>query len=199
MGQGGVAPPPDDNAIMLELLGIMVIILLTMVGYASGATLAANRRAYEPGIVDLGAIFGLWVLFFWLRPQLARPWLLAAVIGGGIMCGYLVGVARLARQDTAREVPASELPAHAREKGETVVAANLFRRGWQRWNDFAARMGNIQGRLLMGFFYFLVVTPFGLVARLFTDPLAIKQTPPQTNWQPKEETDATLEAAREQG
>lgn len=184
---------------MLELLGVLVVILLTMVSFASGVTLAANRRVYEPGILDLVVVFALWMLFFWLRPQLSRPLLLAAIIGVGIVFGYLLGAVRLARQDSTQMIPSSELPEHAQEKAKTAVEANLFKRGWRRWSDFAARMGNIQGRLFMGFFYFLIVTPFGLVAHLFTDPLATKQTPPQSNWHPKEEAELTLEAAREQG
>lgn len=185
---------------MLEILGALLIVLLTMVSYAAGVTLAARRRDYEPSLADLLLVAALWLLLFWLRPQLARWPLLAVIILLGILVGALFGGLRLARQNTA-VIPKSELPAHAREDGagRTAVAGNLLKRGWHRWSDFAGRMGTIQSRLLMGFFYFLVITPFGLVARLFTDSLAIKKAPEKTNWNAKEQNDLTLEAAAEQG
>ncbi len=186
---------------MFELLSIIVLILLTMVSYASGVTLAANRREYPTAVFDLLVVAALWLVLFWIRPQVERLPLLAITIGLGVVVGYLVGVVRLAGRKDVYTLPTSELPEHAREKGgkATAVPPNFFKRGWQRWSDFAVRMGNVQGRLLMGFFYFLIVTPFGLGMRLLSDPLAIKQSPSQSNWHPKESTDLTLEAAKEQG
>ncbi|GIK55190.1 MAG: hypothetical protein HND44_10335 [Chloroflexi bacterium] len=186
---------------MFTFLSAIVLILLTMVSYASGITLAANRREYSTAVLDLLIVALLWLVLFWLRPQVDRLPLLAVTIGLGLVVGYLVGAVRLAGQQDVYTLPASELPKHARERKEadTAVSANIFKRGWRRWNDFAGRMGNVQGRLLMGFFYFLVVTPFGLGMRLLSDPLTIKKPPPHSNWRPKESPDQTLEAAKEQG
>lgn len=187
---------------MFTFLSVIVLILLTMVSYASGVTLAANQREYPVAVFDLLIVAGLWLILFWLRPQLSHLPLLAVIIGLGVVVGYLVGAVRLAGRQDVYTLPASELPEHAREKegeADTAVPPNIFKRGWRRWNEFAGRMGNVQGRLLMGFFYFLVVTPFGLGMRLLSDPLAIKKSPPHSNWHPKENTDLTLEAAKEQG
>lgn len=186
---------------MLSFFSVLIVIFLTMVSYASGVTLAANRREYPTAVLDLLIVAGLWLLLFWLRPQVGHLPLLAVTIGLGVVVGYLVGAVRLAGRQDVYTLPASELPEHAREKGgeETAVSTNIFKRGWRRWNDFAGRMGNVQGRLLMGFFYFFIVTPFGLGMRLLSDPLAIKKSPPHSNWHPKESTDLTLEAAKEQG
>lgn len=186
---------------MFTFLSVIVLILLTMVSYASGVTLAANRREYPVAVIDLLIVAGLWLILFWLRPQLSHLPLLAVTIGLGVVVGYLVGAVRLAGRQDVYTLPASELPEHAREKEgrDTAVSANVFKRGWRRWNDFAGRMGNVQGRLLMGFFYFLIVTPFGLGMRLLSDPLAIKKSPSQSNWHSKESTDLTLDAAKEQG
>jgi hypothetical protein len=60
-------------------------------------------------------------------------------------------------------------------------------------------MGNVQGRFLMGFFYFIIVTPFGLGFRIFTDTLGIKKAPKGSGWTEKEPLGATLEEAQEQG
>jgi heme A synthase len=184
---------------MLEIISTIVLMLLAMVSYASGITLAAKRREYPVAVVDLMVVVGLWLVLFWLRPQLTRLPLLGATILLGMLVGYIVGAMRLAGYDEAKELPKSELPEHARERGETAVPTSLFRRAWHRWNDFAGRMGNVQGRLLMGFFYFFIVTPFGLGVRLLSDPLAIKKLPTDSNWKPKEATELNLDAAKEQG
>jgi len=184
---------------MFEIIGAVVLILLTMVTYASGITLAARRREYPVAVLDLVAVAGLWVVLFWLRPQLSRPFLLVATIVSGVLVGYAVGAIRLAGHDEAKELPKSELPEHAREKVATTMSPNLLKRVWSRWSDFSGRMGNVQGRLLMGFFYFFIVTPFGLVGRLLIDTLAIKKPPAHSNWHPKEIADLTLETAKEQG
>lgn len=186
---------------MFEILGAILLVLLTMVSYASGITLVAKRRDYEPSVADLLVVVALWILVFALRPQFSRWPMLGVTIGLGVVTGVLIGALRLRRQDTAVIIPESELPEHAKEKdaGSTAVSANIFKRSWHRWNDFAGRMGNIQGRMLMGFFYFVFVTPFGVVGRLFVDALHIKKSPPASNWKPKEQTELTIEAASEQG
>ena len=184
---------------ILEFLGALALILLTMVAYSSGITLAANRREYPVSFFDLLVVLALWIAVFWLRPNFGRLPMLAIGIGLGIVFGYLIGAVRLAGVDRSKIIPDSELPEHAREKTETAVSANIFKRGWRRWSNFAQRMGQVQGRLFMGFFYFAIVTPFGFVGRLFTDALAIKKAPANGNWHKKEQTPPTVEAAQEQG
>ena len=46
--------------------------------------------------------------------------------------------------------------------------------------------------------YYLVVTPAGLVARLFTDPLGMRRPPAESNWRRLPPEDASLDAARRQ-
>ncbi len=184
---------------MLALVSMIIPILLAMVSFAAGITLAAKQREYPVAVVDLLGVIGLWLFIFWVRPQFSHLLLLLVTLGVGILVGYVVGVVRLAGHHEANVLPKSELPAHAQEQAVTAVSPNLLKRAWQRWNDFAGRMGNVQGRLLMGVFYFVFVTPLGLGVRLFSDPLTTKKQPTQSNWQPKEASDLTLEAAREQG
>ena len=101
--------------------------------------------------------------------------------------------------DYTVEIPKSELPEHAREKLAVGAESNAFKQFWLRWNAFASIMGNVQVRIIMGFFYFIVVTPGGLVMRVFSDPLEIKKQPAISNWTSKEATDTSIEAAKEQG
>lgn len=53
----------------------------------------------------------------------------------------------------------------------------MLKRIWQAWKRVAHRIGNFQSRVLLTIFYFVVVLPFGLATRLFSDPLRIKKCP----------------------
>jgi hypothetical protein len=51
---------------------------------------------------------------------------------------------------------------------------------WDRWNRLMHGVGNFQARLILTLMYYVVVMPFGLIVRSFTDPLRIKHPP--TAW-----------------
>jgi hypothetical protein len=75
-------------------------------------------------------------------------------------------------------------------------AWSLYKRGWQAWKDLAHKIGNFQARVILTIFYAVLVLPFGLMARLFSDPLRIKKKPKQWLDHPTEAYD--LEWARKQ-
>lgn len=72
-----------------------------------------------------------------------------------------------------------------------------WRRAWQRWLRLATIIGDFQARLILSLFYFVIVLPFGLLVRLFADPLGIKGRR-QGTWTPFPERSGTLEEARRQ-
>jgi hypothetical protein len=51
-----------------------------------------------------------------------------------------------------------------------VVALSL----WEKWKRLGKRIGDAQARLLLSFFYFVLLSPFALALRRWSDPLAIK-------------------------
>lgn len=55
---------------------------------------------------------------------------------------------------------------------------------WRWWKQVGRRIGDVQARLLLIFFYFVVLGPFALVLRWGSDPLAIKSHSPQ-GWRPR--------------
>lgn len=55
----------------------------------------------------------------------------------------------------------------------------MLRRAWQWWKRIAHAIGNFQARVLLTIFYAVLVFPFGIVTRLFSDPLRIKRRPNQ--------------------
>ena len=59
---------------------------------------------------------------------------------------------------------------------------------WSAWKRLAHKIGNFQARVLLTILYAVVVLPFGVAARLFSDAMKIKHrptawtaTPPETH------------------
>jgi len=66
------------------------------------------------------------------------------------------------------------------------------------WKQVGKRIGDIQARVLLSFFYFVVLGPFALIVRWRRDPLAIKAGGLR-GWQPKgPEKGTTIERAHRQ-
>lgn len=155
----------------MEFVSGLALVLLTLVGYSSGAVLGARRRTPAPGLVDL-----LVVLILWAGALVTRPWLgrwpaLAVWLAAGLLVGAVLAYVRRAQY------------------GRTTVAepaqGSLLARAWQGWKAFARRMGNYQSRVMMAYLYFTVVLPFGLAVTWLSDPLHIKRTGRPSNWQTK--------------
>ena len=49
----------------------------------------------------------------------------------------------------------------------------VLRRLWQGWKRFGKKVGDFQARLLLTFFYFVILAPFGLGMRA-ADPLGLR-------------------------
>jgi len=45
---------------------------------------------------------------------------------------------------------------------------------WEKWKKFGRKVADFQAKVLLTIFYFIVLLPFGLVIRLFSDLLKIK-------------------------
>lgn len=73
---------------------------------------------------------------------------------------------------------------------------NFLRRLWEGWKRVAHWIGNVQARILLTIIYGLVVLPFGVIVRLFADPIRIKRPPQQ--WLDHAEDRFDLEWARKQ-
>lgn len=51
------------------------------------------------------------------------------------------------------------------------------KRAWKTWTRLAHKIGNFQARVLLTLLYAILVLPFGMAVRLFSDPLRIKKRP----------------------
>jgi hypothetical protein len=170
----------------MSFFGGLALILLTLVGYSSGAVLAGRGKKELLGLIEVGvavlflamalgtrSIFGKW---------LAIPiWFILAGLGSGLLT-------EIRYKDRKAEKRARLSPPEDRP----------LRRVWDWWKVFAIEIGNYQGRMLFAFFYFVIVTPFGIGVRLFSDPLKVKQAITATNWLERSSVHQELEAAREQ-
>jgi hypothetical protein len=74
----------------------------------------------------------------------------------------------------------------------------MLRHLWEHWKVAAHKIGNFQARFLLNIFYFLVLSPFALGVKMFSDPLRIRRQHP-SQWLPSEkETIVSSEGARRQ-
>ena len=53
----------------------------------------------------------------------------------------------------------------------------MLKRFLQHWKQIAHAVGTFQARVLLTVFYAVFVFPFGIFARLFSDPLRIRSRP----------------------
>lgn len=84
------------------------------------------------------------------------------------------------------------------EKPEAITKRSALRDFWEAWKRFGKRMGDIQARALLTFFYFVLLSPFALAVRWWSDPLAIKARSAK-GWRPRgDDQDTPKERAARQ-
>ena len=76
-----------------------------------------------------------------------------------------------------------------------------MRQLWKRfiawWMPIAEAIGSFMNRLILSIFYFVIVLPFGLGVRLFSDPLELRPKR-KTIWTKFSDRSKTLEDGRKQ-
>jgi hypothetical protein len=165
----------------------LALVLLTLVGYSSGAVLAGRGRQVAPGVLDLCMVVVLWATALATRVVLERwlailVWLVVGLVVGAVLAGLRKG-----------KYPGLQQMAPA-----ALQSANGLQRWWEKWKVFAIKTGNYQGRVLLAFFYFAVVTPFGISLRLFGDSLRMHRPDDGSFWLERRPMEGELEEARQQ-
>ncbi len=77
----------------------------------------------------------------------------------------------------------------------------MLRKLWSHWLVLAYKIGQFQSRIVLTFFYFVFVTPFGLGVRLFADPLHIRRRSlhsAQSGWVARTTRDVDLTTGHKQ-
>ena len=67
---------------------------------------------------------------------------------------------------------------------------------WKKWKQFSLWLGSMMGRFWLTLFYFTLLIPFVIVARLTANSFAHHETP---KWQPVAPSDDPRTAAQKQG
>jgi len=57
------------------------------------------------------------------------------------------------------------------------LPASLRSKLWEGWKKFGHALGNFQARVLLTVIYSILILPFGLLVRLFSDSLHTKKRP----------------------
>jgi hypothetical protein len=55
-----------------------------------------------------------------------------------------------------------------------MAKITLLKTAWEAWKRFGRKLGDFQARLILSLCYFIVVAPFSLLVRFFSDPLSLK-------------------------
>jgi len=174
----------------MEILSVIVIILLSLVGYCGGAVSKAGKLIdLEPKIFDLILVTIIWTGAIYSRMTLdLNKWLLIIIV---VFLSIIIGRSTL----FFRSLPDKKI---AGDKKPPRTSANIFSNLWQRWKNFSKRMGIFQSKLILSLFFFIVVSPFALAVKIFSDPLRIKHKSSKSHWLSKREIKATLEQYRRQ-
>ena len=76
---------------------------------------------------------------------------------------------------------------------------DILRLAWSRFNVITSIMGDVQGRLFAMLFYFTFFLPFGVLSRLFSDPLRREFDVRSAAWLDRNPVPTDLESAKRQG
>jgi hypothetical protein len=150
----------------MAIFSFIVLILLSLVAYSSGAVMRGGKTAeIRPRIIDLLAMLLIWGGTIYSRLAfVVNKWFLVAIWFG---ISYALGTVIV----SFRKHNSAKKPADTRAPGSS---RNPFKNLWKTWQQFSRRMGAFQSRILLSLFYFFLVTPIGLVIKIFSDPLNIK-------------------------
>lgn len=72
---------------------------------------------------------------------------------------------------------------------------NYLRSVWDAWKKFGQAIGDFVARIVLSLFYFTIFAPFGLIVRLFIDPLNMKGRHPK-GWLDRTTRDREIDDAR---
>jgi len=64
-------------------------------------------------------------------------------------------------------------------EGHPSPVAGWPRRLWNAWKRAAKQIGDVQARVLLTAFYFVVLAPFALLVQVASDPLALRGKSPR--------------------
>lgn len=174
----------------METLSYIALILLSLVGYSGGVVGKAGKSVeIKPQALDLFLLLFLWVAGIVSKSTFVlNKWLLILL---WVVFAILLGACRAFFRKKTMDI--SYIP----EKTENLQSGRM-RKLWGNWEHFGYRMGTFQSRVLLSFLYFIVISPFALAVKWFSDPLWIKHRRQETHWHSRKEEQSLAEHIRRQ-
>ena len=174
----------------METISFIILILLSLVGYSAGAVGKAGKLVeLKPQIIDLMLVVVIWAGAVYSRIAYdLNKWLLILI---WVILSSIIGMLSVwPRKSSGKKALRATEP--------EMTSKNLLKKLLQNWKNFSERIGNFQSRIILSFFFFILVSPFALVVRIFSDPLRIKHLSDKSHWIPKKETKIDLEQFKRQ-
>lgn len=174
----------------MNTIAIIALLLLSLVGFSAGAVVKTRKSVgLKPHIMDLFLVGVILSGALYSRSTVeVNKWILI-VVWLGIAFGLGIISKFLWKRKTA-EISIDK-------KFEKIPGSHV-KRLWLKWNLFALRMGGFQSRIFLAIFFFLVVSPFAFMVKIFSDPLRIKDRNSGTRWVERIESKVNLESIRRQ-
>lgn len=171
----------------MGFLSGLALVLLTLFGYSSGRVLFSGKRKIDPGLFDILFTIFLGVIALWARTYLGK----LVSIPVFMLIGSIAGV-------FLTSIQKHNYPLEAKNSVQHPENNSFLGRLRQSWQAFITKAGNYQSRILLSWFYFVILTPFGILVRVTSDPLAIQKDKRKSYWNPVAQESDSLESARRQ-
>ena len=173
----------------------LIILVAGVAGLMVGVPLARSSHRAEPVRSRVAHIFH----YLASVNMAAVPFgVLTGIVVANARSGVLTALAFLALAAILLLIFA--VPESFARRNQDELSSNAFSIAWQRWKLVSGKIGDFNGLVILGLFYFTLALPFGVVFRLTSDRLDLK--PPahsESLWIGREQpADPTLTDARRQ-
>jgi len=178
----------------MEVIAFIILILLSQLGYSIGAVAKAGKKELKPEIIDLLLLLAIWASGIYLGLSLnLNKWIMVLIwLCGSIIIGILAVLPRKLHAKVDRN------KAFGTVESKDNKSVNLFRRLWNRYKEFFARIGSFQTGIDLTLFFFTILVPAALISKISADPLGLKFHDNKTYWLNRLEKNDNLEQSKRQ-
>lgn len=151
----------------MEVISYIALILLLLFGYSSGAAIKSGKHIQlNPQSIDLIMLLLIYASAIYSRVALNfNKWLIVLV---WLIFSIILGIVAVWLRELTKVKPLDN-------KNLSEDLKNIHKNLWQKWKDFSKRTGSFQSRIILALYFFIIISPFALALKIFSDPLQIKQ------------------------
>jgi len=174
----------------MEITSFVATILLSLVAYCVGVV-SKGGQSIKLQLFDLFVVSIIWASAIYSSIALEfNKWVLLLV---WIIFSFVAGILLTWRRKIPLEIVSSGKVTELKE-----TSRSLHKRLWARWQGFWDRVGSFQSRLVLSMLFFILVSPFALGVKIFSDPLRIKDKDSESYWLSKMRNVVDLDEAKRQ-